>query len=149
MKIETGAGVQFDHGRADAVRGLDLAAIGGDEDRDTAARLAQGSDEMGERVLLARDLEAALCGALLALLRHDEMGERVLLARDLEAALGGALLALLRHDTDCMRAMAQGDRLHLGGRGHLEVERQRQFRRQRGDIGVGDVAAILAQMHAR
>ena len=40
----------------------------------------------------------------------------------------------------------QRDRQHLVGRRHLEIERQRDLGRKRGDIGIGDVAAILAQM---
>ena len=111
--------MELDHRGADAVGGLDLRAVGGDEDRDPAAGVAQ---------------------------RRDEAGEAVLLARDLEAALGGALLAALGDDADGVRPVAERDRLHLGGRGHLEVQGQRQRGHQRRDVGVGDVAAVLAQV---
>ena len=117
--LAVGAGVQLDHRRADPVRGLDLPAVGGDEDRDPAAGVAQ---------------------------RRDEVRQPVLLARHLEPALGGALLAPLGNDADRVRPVAQRDRLHLVGRGHLEVEGQRQLGDQRRDVGVGDVAPVLAQM---
>jgi hypothetical protein len=119
MGIAIAAGMEFDNRRPDPVRGLDLARIGGDEDRHPAARIAQGRDEMRQPVFV---------------LRH------------FEPAFGGLLLALFGHDAHRMRAVAQRDRLHLVGRGHLEVERQRQRRHQPVDIGVRYVPAILAQM---
>ena len=45
-RLAVGAGVQLDHRRADPVRRLDLPAVGGDEDRDAAAGLAQRRDEV-------------------------------------------------------------------------------------------------------
>ncbi len=42
--------------------------------------------------------------------------------------------------------MAQGDRQHLVGRGHFEVERDGQLGGQAGDVVVGDVAPVLAEM---
>ncbi len=42
--------------------------------------------------------------------------------------------------------MLERDRQHLLGRRHLQVERQRDLGPQAGDVGIGDVAAILAQM---
>ena len=45
-----------------------------------------------------------------------------------------------------MRAKAFGEREHLGGAGHLEVEHRRDARSDRVDVGVLDVAAILAQV---
>ena len=117
--VGIGPGVQLDHRGADAGGGLDLAAVGGDEDRDAAARLAQ---------------------------RRDEMGEPVLLLRHLQTALGGALLALFGDDAHGVGAVAQRDGLHLVGGGHLEVQRHRERAHQGLDVGVGDVAAILAQM---
>ena len=63
-----------------------------------------------------------------------------------EPALGGPLLALLGDDARGMRTVAQRDRQHLVGRRHLQVERDRQRRRQPRDVVVGDVAAVLAQV---
>ena len=117
--VAIGAGMQLDHLRADAVGGLDLGCIRGNEDADAAPRLAQGGDVVGEVVLLACDLEAAF---------------------------GRPLLALFGHDADRVRPVAQGDGLHLGRRGHLEVQRTVQRLYQRLDIGVRDVAPVLAQM---
>ena len=119
VRLAIGPGVQLDHRRADPPRRLDLPAVGGDEDRDPAARLPQ---------------------------RRDEMRQPVLVLRHLEPALGGALLPPLRHDADRVRPVAERDRLHLVRGRHLEVQRQRQLRHQRRDIGVGDVPAVLAQM---
>ena len=65
---------------------------------------------------------------------------------DVEPALGGALLALLRHQAAGVRHVAQGDGQHLLGRRHLEIERPGQLALEPGDVGVGDVAAILAQV---
>ena len=45
-----------------------------------------------------------------------------------------------------MRDVAQRDREHLVGGGHLEVERPGQLALEAGDVGIGDVAAILAQV---
>ena len=101
------------------MRGFDLAAVGGDKDRHPATRIAQ---------------------------RGDEMRQLVLLARDLQPALGRAFLALFGDDADGVGFVAQGDFLHLVGRGHLEIQRRRQDCHQPFDIGVADVAAIFAQV---
>ncbi len=45
-----------------------------------------------------------------------------------------------------MRAVAQGDGLHFRCRGDFQVQRQAQAFHQPGDVGIPDVAAILAQM---
>ena len=42
--------------------------------------------------------------------------------------------------------MPERDLEHLVGRRHLQVERHRQFGRQPGDISVGDVPPVLAQV---
>ena len=42
--------------------------------------------------------------------------------------------------------MPERDGQHLVGGRHLEVERPRQLALEPGDVGVGDVAAVLAQM---
>ena len=76
----------------------------------------------------------------------DEIGEVVVLAGGVEPALGGPLLALFRDDAGGMRAVAQRDLEHLLGRRHLQVQRQVELGHQPGDVGVGDVAAVLAQV---
>ena len=63
-----------------------------------------------------------------------------------EPALGRHLLAPLGDDTGRVRAVPQRDRDHLLGRGHLEIERQRDAADQLRDILVHDVAPVLAQM---
>ena len=72
--VAIGTGVQFDHLCPDAVRRLDLALIGGDEDADAAARFAQRSNEMRQPVLLACDFKPAFGCPLFALFRHDADG---------------------------------------------------------------------------
>ncbi len=67
-------------------------------------------------------------------------------ARHVEAALGGALLALLRHQTCRVRLVAQCNCQHLLGCRHLEIQRQVDFADQALDIAVGNMPAILAQM---
>ncbi len=119
MGVAIGAGVEFDDRCAIRWAGLDLRAVGGNEDRHTAPRVAQ---------------------------RCNEMGQFVFLPRDLETAFGRPFLALFRHDADGVRSVAQRDGLHLGRCGHLEVERDGQDLGQPFDIPVRDVAAILAQM---
>jgi hypothetical protein len=119
MGVAIAAGMQFDHRGADPVRGLDLAGIGGDEDRDPTARIAQGRDEMGQPVFLARDFKTAF---------------------------GCLLLALFGDDAHRVGFVAQCDRLHFGRRRHLEVQRHRQDVHKPVDIGVRYVPAILAQM---
>ncbi len=42
--------------------------------------------------------------------------------------------------------MAHGDREHLRGRRHLEIERYLDLAAEACDVVVGDVAAVLAQM---
>ena len=81
----------------------------------------------------------------LAELAHEAL-QMIVPARRVEAALGGALLAPLRHDAGGVRPMPERDRQHLVGRRHLEIERQGEPVHQPADVGVGDVAAILAKM---
>src|SRR5690348_2618305 len=45
-----------------------------------------------------------------------------------------------------MRPMVKRDRQHGVGRRHFEIERQGNLAHERSNVGVGDVAAILAQM---
>ena len=58
---------------------------------------------------------------------HDRR-QLIVLARRVEPAFGGALLALLRHEAGGMRLVPQRDRQHLVGRRHLEIERERRAR---------------------
>jgi hypothetical protein len=63
-----------------------------------------------------------------------------------QAAIGRALGAFFRDDAGCVRPMAEGDRQHLSGRGHLQVEREVDLTREARDVVVGDVPTVLAQM---
>ena len=96
-------------GGADARRGLDLAKLGRDEQRDLNAGIA----ELG-----------------------DEGREQVVLAGDVEAAFGGAFGALLRHETGGVRLGLERDRQHLGRRRHLQIERHGQIRGEPRDVVV-------------
>ena len=119
VQIAVAARVQLDHLGADPVRGVDLARVGGNEDRDPAAHVAQGRDEMGQPVFV---------------LGH------------FEPALGRPFLALFGHDADGVGFVAERDLLHLVGRCHLEVEGQFQRLHQPVDVVVRDVAAVFAEM---
>ncbi len=119
MQVGIVAGVQFHHRRPDAGRGLDLRRLVADEHRHPDAGLAQ---------------------------RRDEGGKACRIAGDIEPALGGALLALFGNKAAGMGFQAQGDRLHLGRGGAFEIQRDADPGCQRLDIGIDDVAAILAQM---
>ena len=57
------------------------------------------------------------------------------------------LYALLGHETNAMGAGPQRDAEHLFSGGHLEIEIDGEMLLERCDIGVDDMAAILAQMH--
>ena len=76
----------------------------------------------------------------------DEIGEVIVLAGGVEAALGGALLAPLGDDAGGVRLVAKRDLQHLLGRRHLEVQRQVDLGHQPVDVVVGDVPAVLAQV---
>jgi hypothetical protein len=45
-----------------------------------------------------------------------------------------------------MRDMPQGDREHLLGRSHLEVEWSREFPFQAGDVCIGNVTPIFSEV---
>ena len=113
------AGVQLDDRRAERQRRLDLLRIGLDEERDADLGVAQLGDHR-------REMRA--------------------LAGRVEPAFGRPLLALFGDDAGSVGAMPQGDREHLIGRRHFEVKRDGELGGQPGDVVVGDVAAILAQM---
>ena len=66
-----------------------------------------------------------------------------------QPAFRGHLLPALRHEARRMRQMAQGDGLHLGGHGHLEVQRAAPTLEDHGeriDVRVGNVPAVLPQV---
>ena len=105
--VAPGADMDFDGWCPQARRRLDLAPLGGDEQRDLDA----GVDQFG-----------------------DDGREHVVLRHDVEAAFGGALGALLRHEAGGMGLRLQRDRLHLGRRRHFEVERAVELGDEPGDI---------------
>ena len=100
-------------------RRLDLARLGGDEQRNADAGVLQPGDHRRERIVLAGDVEAAL---------------------------GGALLAPLRHQAGRVRRGLDRDRHHLVGRRHFEIERLGDLGLEARDVVVADVPAVLAQM---
>ena len=117
--VAPGAGVQLDHRRPQRRGRLERFRRGLDEQRNADARAAEFGDE-GLQIIVAAD--------------------------DVEAALGGALGALLRHQAAGVRAGLQRDVEHLLGRRHLEIERLGDRGLQPPHVVVADVAAILAQM---
>ena len=94
--IAPGAGVDFDHRRAQFRRHLDLPRVGGDEQRHPHAGIVQPRDERLERIVLPDHVEAAL---------------------------GGELFAALRHQAHRMGPGRQRNPQHVLGRGHLEIQR--------------------------
>ena len=111
--------MNFDHRRPDAGRHLDLARVGGNEERHPDAGIDQ--------------------------LRHHG-GEHIVRSDRVEAAFGRYFLAPLRHQAGRVRPRSQRQGGHLLGRRHLEIERLGDLRPQARDVVVANVAAILAQM---
>ena len=95
--------------------------------------LAIGVDEQADRATFRRELGRHALHAL-------QLGAHV------EPALGRHFLARLGHEAERLGAAAQRERDHLGIERALEVEQRADRAPQVGDVGVLDVAAILAQM---
>ena len=114
--------MELDHLGAHGGGGLDLGFRRLDEQADADAGVGQG-------------------------LHHG--GDARLVTGDGQTALGRDLLAPFRHQTGGVRTVAQGDGQHLVRHGHLEVQRLVRAAaqgRQHVYVGVGDVAAIFAQV---
>jgi hypothetical protein len=118
--VRVRAGVDLADRRADALGRFDLLELGIDEDRDHDARVGQP-------------------------LHHAE--EPLLLGDDVQPALGGDLVPALGHQHRHLRLDARGERHHLVGSGHLEVQADVGELAQAPHILVLDVAAVLAQVH--
>ncbi len=88
LDLAVAAGVQFDDRRTQRDRGLQLAGVGLDEQRDADAGIAQARDQGLQVVVLTGGVEPALGGPLLALLRHDAGGVRPVAQRDADHLLG-------------------------------------------------------------
>ena len=69
-----------------------------------------------------------------------------MLARGVESALGGPLLAIFRDDTGGVGLVAQRDRQHLVGCGHFQIERDRERVHQHRKVVIADMATVLAEM---
>jgi hypothetical protein len=104
---------------ADPVRGINLPLVGVDEHADDDPRLAETRD-----------------GVL----------QRRLAGDDVEAALGRHLLPALGDEHRHLRPGASGDRDHLVGRRHLEVELDVGQLAQPAHVLVLDVPTVLAQV---
>ena len=72
--------------------------------------------------------------------------QMIMAANDVEAAFGGALAALFRDEATGVRPRIEGDRHHVVGRRHLEVQRFGNLPFQPRHVLVADMAAVLAQM---
>src|SRR5205807_10410429 len=114
------AGVQLDRGNAEGGGAIDGARIGVDEETDAYAGGREAPDGRA-------DLAAG--------------------AAEREAAFGGDLPAPLGDERRLKRLEAGGDPHDLGRRAELEVEHAAHRGAERADVGVLDVATILAQMH--
>ena len=82
-----------------------------------------------------------------ALEPRDGVLDARFLRGDVEAAFGGDLLALLGDEHRQLGLEPDGDRDHLVGGGHLEVELGAHDRLDAREVGVLDVAAVLAEVH--
>ena len=69
-----------------------------------------------------------------------------MLARCIDAAFGGALLALLRHDAGGMRPGLERDLQHLVGRRHFQVQRNGQRLGEPRNIVIGNMSPVFAQV---
>ena len=117
--MAVGAGVQFDHRRAEPGGGFELSGFGSDEQADPDAGVLQPADDRRQHIVLASGIEPAF---------------------------GGAFRPAFGNDAGGVRAMLQGNAEHFIGCRHFEVERQADVADQRIEIGIGDVAPVLAQM---
>src|SRR5579872_141969 len=117
--VAPGAGMQLDHRRTDARGSFDLPRRRADKERDT--------------------------DAISLKLGHSRRKLRGM-TDNIEAALGGALGALLRDQAGGMRLRPYGDRNHFVGCRHFEIKRLVDFRLQTRDVVITDMAAIFAQM---
>ena len=113
------AGVEFDDRHAETQSGIQLALLRLDEQRDADVGFAQAIDDGGEGVVQARRVQPAF---------------------------GRALLAFFRDDAGGVRGMGEGDRQHLVGGGHFEIEGEVGRVLNAFQIRIADMAPILAQM---
>ena len=121
LEMGVAAGVELDDRRAEPDRRLDLARVGLDEQADPdVRRRARRATIRSEMIVLAGGVEPALGGPLLALLGDD----------------AGGVGAVARARSSSISSVAAISRLSGISR----------LRHQRGDILVGDVAPVLAQM---
>jgi hypothetical protein len=117
--IGISAGVELDYLSAEVMRAIDLRGIGVDEGTDLDFRGLEFRDD---------DLEL---GGIRA---------------EIEAALRGDFLAIFGHEANFLRLEAKRLADHRGRGGHLEIERDAKVAGEIADIGLLDVAAVLAEM---
>ena len=111
--------MNLDHRRADAGGRFDLLRIGRYEQRDPYPGAIELSDHRRQQIVLPRHVEAAF---------------------------GGAFGAFFRHQAGRMRPRRKRDAQHFLGCRHFEIERLGDLGLEAGDVVIGDVAAILAQV---
>ena len=117
--LAVGAGVELDHRRADAVRGLDLPAVGGDEDRDAEPASRSGAMKW------ARRFSSRATSRPPSVVRSSRRsGTR-------QTACGRWRSAIA-----CISSVAAISRLSGSVSSAISAV----------DVGVGDVAAVLAQV---
>ena len=105
-----------------------------------------GSDARGGFDLFRRRIdEQRHANAALAQPRNIRR-QMVMLARHVEAALRRQLLAALRYEAAGMRQEFERESKHLGGGGHLQIERVTQRGFEARDVVIPDMTPVLAQM---
>ena len=119
-RLGIGAGVDFTDPRTNGRGRFDLGKVGIDEH----ARADPGVSQPGHR--RAQPLE---------------------LADDVEPTLGGHFMAALRHQHRHFGLELTGNRDHLVGRRHLEIELDMREFTKAADILILDVTTVFAQMH--
>ena len=118
--VAIGPGVQLHHLGLALVGRLDLLAGGVDEQAHRDARLPEGAHRRAHLVHVARHVQAAL---------------------------GGQLLAFLGHQGADVRAHLSGDADHLLGGGHLHVEPALDHLAHHPQVAVLNVTAVFPKVH--
>src|SRR5688500_13650618 len=160
--VQSVAGIEPHAKRADRLAG-GLNPLEFLEHRKALGIASLGMERMRVRagVNLAYRGADAFCGFYLAQLRIDEhrhdnprsreavhrLAEKFFLGGDIEAAFGCHLVAALWNQHRHLRTYTAGDLHHLGGSRHFQVELDVRELPQPTDVGVLDVAPVLAQVH--
>ena len=119
LRVGEGAGVEFDHVRAEGEGGVDLRGVRFDEHAHACAGFAESAHG-----------------------RFEEGFE----ADDVESAFGGDFLTIFGDETGFVGACLEGDFDDFGCVAHFEVESQAGFSAEMFYVGVLDMATVGAEV---